>query len=129
MNRQRNATLPVQIRTTVSQVEEVITIVDGMGKSGYPILVEDGEWRIDLTADNGNSVTGTLAADFVHGPDVHNVYPTGFKTLFKHLTGQIRLGTAPRNAPLSVVQDRKQGSILRHIIRPIGRRLHPDFRI
>lgn len=111
-------TFPVSIRVDAEQIRRIIEVVDHDPETNfYPITVEDGELKLDIGRDSGrNAVWGDLQANAIDGPDVSNQYKKGFEDVFKALSGECWLQTAPGGAPLTVSQDGHDGMVLRHNI-------------
>lgn len=116
LNRDKSATLPVTIQTTQSQIMRVVDAVNADEEEEfYPVSVQDGEFRIDVGDESRATVTGTLAAKDVEGPDVQNHYFDGFEPIFESVEGNVRLQTAPDGAPLSIVVEGPE-SVHRHLL-------------
>lgn len=118
--------LDTVIVTDVSEIERIMRVVDGdevAGFENFPIVVEDGEFRLDIGSDRGRTVVeGALQAEKVEGGDVANLYGDPFKPVFNTLSGEVTLMTTHvpgGGAPLVVYKDIGGGQ-LRHIISPSG---------
>lgn len=109
---------PTNIRVNVEQIQRIIEVVDHDPETDfYPITVEDGELTLDIGRDGGrNAVWGELEANSIDGPDVNNQYKKGFEEVFKSLSGEVWLQTAPNGAPVCVAQDGPDGMAVRHVI-------------
>lgn len=109
---------PTNIRVDVSQIQRIIEVIDHDPSTDfYPITVEEGELTLDVGRDGGrNAVWGDLEANSVDGPDVSNQYKKGFPEVFKALSNEVWLQTAPDGAPVCVAQDGEDGQVLRHVI-------------
>lgn len=128
LNEKGTETLPVEIETTVDRVEKLMSIAKEMEKPAYPITVKQGKWKIELEEeDSGNWVKDNLAADSVVGPDINNTYTKGCEEVFRHLSGQITLQTAPHHGPLVVTKTTVDGVTYRHIIRSPNEGQKVDF--
>lgn len=118
MEGREGETFPTNIRVDASQIQRIIEVIDHEpDRDLFPITVEDGELTLDVGRDGGrNAVWGELEANSVEGPDVNNQYKKGFKEVFKSLSGEVWLQTAPGGAPLCVAQDGHDGMVIRHVI-------------
>lgn len=118
MEGREGETFPTNIRVDVEQIQRIIEVVDHDPETDfYPIVVEDGELSLDIGRDSGrNAVWGDLQANSIEGPDVNNQYKKGFTEVFKALSGEVWLQTAPGGAPLCVAQDGHDGMVVRHVI-------------
>ena len=105
--------LPTKIDTNVGSVERIIEARKNIGSPAYPIVVEDGDFMMDIGDDN-DYVRGSLDGNDVEGPDVDNTYLSGFEEIFNVLSGRIQLQTAPDNGPLAVVKGGAK-SVVRHV--------------
>lgn len=120
-------TLETHIETDVSVIDRIIDAVDAddvSQMSNYPIVVTDGKFQIDVVGSNDrNWITGSLNAESVDGPDVGNLYGSGFTTVFNSLSGSVLLQTAPGGngdgTPLVVI-DEEDDVIVRHVLGPVG---------
>lgn len=105
--------LPTTIETRVDDIRHIIGAKDQVGAKTFPIVVDDGEFILDI--GHGDSyVRGPFDIQDVEGPDVDNQYLSGFEEIFNVLTGRITLRTAPGNGPLAVVKDGAK-SVVRHV--------------
>lgn len=125
--RSDNVELETEINTSVQNVQRIIDAVDAdevSGMDNYPVVVEDGEFKLDVTDDNArNWIAGSLDNETgsVAGDDVANLYGKGFKPIFEVLGGDVRLHTenVDGGAPLVVIKEKGEG-IIRHMIGPTG---------
>jgi hypothetical protein len=86
--------LPTTIETTISEVERLVDAADRCeGIESYPLIVQDGDLRIELDGENV-SVAGHLKAT-VDGPNVRNQYGAGFARIVRGIDGEVELQTAP----------------------------------
>lgn len=113
--------LSTTFRTKVQEFEKIIEAkeFDDFVLSNYPVVVQNGEFRIEAFDDNDrNSISGSLYAEDVNGPDVNNTYSRGFAELFDNIDGKIRIGI--ENAkPISVVRESNDEALtLRYCILP-----------
>lgn len=94
----------------------------------YPIVVDDGDLTLNLQGQDGDdSISGTVRAESVSGPDVERSFDEGFQEVFENVSGPVRLATAPApddadaNAPpLTVVQNHSNAQTIRHVLGPFG---------
>lgn len=108
--------IPTIIKTDTSELETIVDVVDTNNAAGnYPLVVEDGELKINVGRDNRDGVRGVLGSREISGPDVENKYFDGFEEILSVLNGRVELQTAPGNGPLSFVYDAGEGATVRHI--------------
>ena len=105
--------LPTIIDTKVESVRRIIEAKRNTGAKTYPIVVEDGDFKMNIGDDN-NFIRGSLSGNSVDGPDVDNNYLSGFEEIFNVMTGRIQLQTAPGNGPLAVVKGGAKSAV-RHV--------------
>jgi len=82
----------------------------------HPVVVEDGEFRIDVSAQGATRVSGTLPASEVTGPSVENAYGDGFARVASVLRGEVELQTGQDRA--LVVVERGPDYTLRYVLTP-----------
>lgn len=111
---------PTTIQTNVSKIETIIRAVDDTDNADfYPVVVQDGDFRLNVGEEQQSGYEGTLNAQSVEGPDVENFYHDGFVEIFEVLSGKVELQTAPGNNPMSIVQRGDSGRTIRHINGPV----------
>lgn len=111
--------LNVQIETDVQALRDIKEFVDFDPESDfYPIVVEDGDFRIDAGSERSRGGRGHLIGNVTGDVDVRNKYNEGFEDLAGTLSGEVRLVT-DEDAPLSVVQN-VNGGTLRHMLGNVG---------
>lgn len=107
--------------TTAEEMQRVNEIweYDNLAINHFPLVVEDEEVRLSATDNNErNSIEGSLEAEDVSGPDVHNEYSRGVDELFGNISGNIEV-QVDDGAPLVVVQSDDEGSyVLRYSMMP-----------
>ncbi|PHQ43922.1 hypothetical protein Z052_01930 [Halorubrum sp. C191] len=107
---------PTQVELKAETLDRIVDLVEEDAQAEfYPIVVEDGELRVDVGDESGSGARGTLPTRSVSGPDVENTYHDGFEEVLNVLSGQVELQTAPGNNPLAFVADREDHTI-RHIV-------------
>jgi hypothetical protein len=120
---------PTVIETTTSTVESsIIDPADFMDAVNYyPIIVEDGEFRLNLQGREGDdAIEGEVNAESVTGPDVERHFDDGFAELFGEISGPVTLSTAPDSSegepspPLVVTQTNLSGRKIRHVLGPFA---------
>lgn len=118
VNAETGNIMPVTIETAISElgsingVKSLIESVDS-----YPIVVEDGNFRLDVNSETNETVSGLLEGA-VEGPDVNNEYNRGFEELVSSLSGEVSLYTVP-DGPLCAIQTRED-YVNRHILGNLG---------
>lgn len=106
-----------EITTPADKLADIKNGAEITGKEFFPIVVEDGSFKIEIQKETGGSSgEGSIDAS-AEGKDVNNNYLHGFEELVKSLNGDIILRTAP-DAPMSVIKD-GDGYVLRHILAPV----------
>lgn len=106
-----------EIRTDASKLIDIKEGAEITGKEFFPIVVDEGEFQIEIEQDTGgNTGHGSINAE-AEGRDVNNNYLHGFEELTNSLNGDIVIRTAP-DAPMSVIKD-GDGYVLRHILAPV----------
>lgn len=111
--------LSVQIETDMSSLRDIKEFVDFDPESDfYPVVVEDGEFKIQVGSDRSRGGRGRLVGTVEGDTDVQNKYNEGFEELVGTLQGEVRLVT-DNDAPLSVVQD-QDNATLRHMLGNVG---------
>lgn len=83
----------------------------------YPLVVADGELRIEIGAGGATRVSGVLPADRVTGPSVENFYGDGFARVAEVLSGGVELQTG-EDRPLVVVEEGTDYT-LRFVLTPV----------
>lgn len=107
---------PTIIDTNSSKLRTIIDAVEqDANVEYYPLVVEDGQFKISVGEDEGSYVQGTLGAQNVSGPDIENYYFAGFKEITNVMSGRVQLQTAPGNNPCSMVHNGEDGSVIRHV--------------
>jgi len=113
--------LSTSFTTNVEEFEKIMQVVnfDSFALTNYPVTIEDGEFV--LNASDGNerdSVSGSLYAEDVDGPDVSNVISAGFEELFNNIGGEIEVQIED-DAPMAVVRTPNDDSFtLRYTLLP-----------
>lgn len=107
---------PTKIQTRASNIDTIVNAVDDdRDAEFYPIVIDDGQFTIDVGDEQRSGVRGALGAQAVDGPDIENYYYDGFEEIFSVLSGPVELQTAPGNNPMAVVQTDDQGRTIRHV--------------
>ena len=105
--------LSTHFTTTVDQFERIVQVkeFDDFAMSTYPVVIEDGEFVLNAADENQrNSVSGSLKAEDVEGPDVNNSYSRGFSELFNNISGEIEVDIE-QDTPMSVVRQSNDKSL------------------
>jgi len=95
-----------QFTTKVQEFERIVRVTefDDFALSTYPVSIEDEEFILDASDDDGrNSVSGRLESSDVSGPDVNNFYSAGFAELFDNISGEVVVDIE-QDFPMSVVR-------------------------
>lgn len=115
--------LDTSFMTTVEQFERIDTLVDfdHLNLDTYPLVVRDGEFRIDAADKNDrDTISGALQAEEVEGPDVENYYSRGFDELVDNVSGKIEVQTEQDSVAV-IIRENDDGSMsLRYSILPVA---------
>lgn len=114
--------LDTSFTTTMEEISRIVSIkeYDDFNLNNVPIVVQDGEFMLDASSDGRDEITGSLYAEGVEGPDVHNEYSRGIGELVKNVSGKVRVQTEPGSL-LSIVRESNDGAmILRYSILPVA---------
>jgi hypothetical protein len=113
--------LSTHFTTTVEQFERIAQVkeFDDFAMSTYPVVIEDGEFVLNAADENQrNSVSGSLQAKDVEGPDVNNSYSRGFSELFNNISGEVEVDIE-QDTPMSVVRKSNDNAMtLRYTLLP-----------
>lgn len=113
--------LSTRFRTKVEEFERIkkATDFDDFVLSTYPVVVEDGEFVLNASDENQrNSLTGSLSAEDVEGPDVDNSYNRGFSELFDNISGEVWVDIG-QDKPMSIVRESSDDAMtLRYVLLP-----------
>lgn len=111
-----------------TDVDELSTIVDAVDLREdvefYPVVVEEGSFRLDVGDEKSQEVRGALDAvvepttDETDEVDVDNQYNEGFEELVGALSGDVNVYTT-QDAPLCVTQE-GAGRQVRHSLGNVG---------
>lgn len=114
MNQQEERPVNTHIDTYTETLDQIIDTVELREElEFYPIVVENGQFAVDVGTSSGNYVTGQLQAE-VEGEDVDNLYGSGFKEITNALDGQITLHVE-QDSPMLILKELSYGT-LRHVI-------------
>lgn len=115
--------LDTSFTTTMEEIGRIVSVkeYDDFNLNNVPVVVNDGKFMLDASDSNGrDEVSGSLYAEAVEGPDVHNEYSRGIGELTKNISGKVRVATEP-NSLLSIVRKSNDGAmILRYSILPVA---------
>lgn len=113
--------LETQFTTTVEQFQKIVEAknFENLALSTYPVVIKDGEFRLDATDDNErDSISGTLWSESLEGSDVENYYTRGFEELFNTISGKIEVRTE-QDSILSILRETNDSAMIaRYIILP-----------
>lgn len=104
--------LSTSFTTTVEQFDKIVDAksFDHLSLSSYPVVIEDGEFRLDASDENErDGISGTLWTEDVEGPDVHNNYTRAFDELFNNISGKVYVETE-QDSLLNVVRESNDGA-------------------
>lgn len=113
--------LSTSFTTTVEEFNRIISVsdFDSIALTNYPVVIKDGQFLLDAMDDNArNSISGSLYAEEVEGPDVNNTYSRGFEELFSSISGKVDV-MIEQDHPISITYTNNDGSMtLRYSILP-----------
>lgn len=105
------------IETFVNSIEKITEVADVRGDlSNFPVVVKNGEFRLDVGDRNQNYISGSLPGTVVEGDDLANNYGEGLKKIAKELSGEIDVYVED-GSPICIVKERSHGT-LRHVVGP-----------
>jgi len=113
--------LSTSFRSRVDQFEKIVEAksFDNLALSTYPVVVKDGEFRLDATDDNNrDSISGALWAEDVEGSDVENYYTRSFEELFGNIGGEVEVMTEQDSLVTIVRENSEENVCLRYNILP-----------
>lgn len=120
LNVQQAAPYKISIRTPVSQIENVISIMDDkFEKELYAIDIRDGQLGLSLPAEYGRA-SAVFRPYSVQGPDATKYFTDEFSRVFDHLKGDVVMYVDPDGADLAVVHTERKGATIQHAIESIG---------
>lgn len=105
------------IETFINSLEKIVDVSEVRGDlSNFPVVVENGEFRMDVGDRNQNYIAGALPGTVVEGEDLANNYGEGLKKIANQLSGEVDI-YVEQNSPICVVKQRSHGT-LRHVVGP-----------
>jgi len=115
--------LDTSFETTVEQFQRIVGAVDfdHLALRNYPVVIDDGEFRLDATDENErDSISGALHSNNVVGPDVENYYSRGFEQLFNNIEGQVYVETE-QDSVVNIVRSSNDNALtIRTAILPVS---------
>lgn len=115
--------LETSFETTVQQFQRIVSAVDfdHLALANYPVVIEDGEFRLDATDENErDTISGALHANNVAGPDVENYYSRGFEQLFNNIGGEVYVETE-QDSVVNIVRSSNDDALtIRTVILPVS---------
>lgn len=114
--------LETKVDTEVRELQRIVDVVDSeqvRGINEYPVVVDDGEFRLEAIDENSrNSLAGSLNAA-VEGPDFANTYQTGFEAAVNVLSGEVTVRSSPGGAPICITK-KLDGGTVRNVLGHTG---------
>lgn len=108
---------PTRVETTARELERLADAVDlAETVDGYPVVVEDGEFVLEVGSELSLAHASATLDGVVRGPDVANRYSAELAALARALEGEVVLQTGP-DEPLVVVQPHELFT-LRYVLLP-----------
>ena len=107
------APAPTVVETDAAQLRRLAAGVRTADATTFPVVVDDGSFRVELVEDGGVRASAELAGE-VSGPEVRNEYGEALGRVADVLEGPVTLQTGP-DAPLAVVT-RRSGFTLRYVL-------------
>jgi len=114
MNQKEQRPVNTHIETYTETLKKILDVVDLREElEYYPIVVEDGHFKLNVGSEQGKYVNAQLQGD-AEGDDVDNLYGSGFKEVIKSLDGQITLHVE-QSSPLLILKEMNYGTA-RHVL-------------
>lgn len=113
--------LTTSFRTRVDQFEKIVEAkeFEDLALSTYPVVVKDGEFRLDASDDNErDNISGALWAEDVEGPNVENHYTRSFEELFGNIGGEVEVMTEQDSLITIVRENDERNVVLRYSVLP-----------
>lgn len=108
---------PTRVETDAASLERLADAVDlAETVDGYPFVVEDGEFVLDVGSELSLAHATATLPGAVSGPDVSNRYSAELAALARALEGDVVVQTGP-DEPLVVVQSHEWFT-LRYVLLP-----------
>jgi hypothetical protein len=116
INQAEERPVSTHVETYSETLDKILDVVDLREElEFYPIVVDDGQFLLNVGSEQGKYVNASLQAD-VEGEDVDNLYGSGFKEVVKSLDGQISVHTE-QDSPLLILKEMNYGTS-RHVLGP-----------
>ena len=110
----------VTIRTPVSEIDNLISIMDDKYEKGlYAIDVRDGQLGLSIPEEYGLG-SAVFRPYWVQGPDMTKYFTEEFSRIFNLLKDDIVMYADPDGEDLAVVHTERKGATIRHAIESIG---------
>lgn len=120
LNVQRADPYKDAIRTPVSQIKNLISIMDDKFEKGlYAIDIRDEQLGLSLPEEHGSGSV-VFRPYSVQGPDTRKYFTEEFKRVFDRLRGDVVMYVDPDGADLAVVHTERKGATIQHAIESIG---------
>lgn len=114
MNQSEDRPVSTHIDTYTESLGKILEVVDLREElEFYPIVVEDGEFLLNVGSDQGNYVNAKLQGE-AEGDDVDNLYGSGFSEVVKALDGNVTLHVE-QGSPLQILKEGSYGTV-RHVL-------------
>lgn len=120
LNVQQAAPYKISVRTPVSQIENLISIMDDKLEKGlYAIDIRDGQLGLSLPEEYGRG-SAVFRPYSVQGPDATKYFTDGFSRIFDQLKGDVMMYADPHGTDLAVIHTERKGATIRHAVESIG---------
>jgi len=105
MLRESGEPLATEVHTSAADLEKIVDAVDlQAGESFYPLVVEDGEFLIEVGDPQTQLITGDLSGR-VEGEDFASHFADEFEMIVDSLRGEVRIEHEPNQLASFVVDD------------------------
>lgn len=110
----------VSIRTPVSEIENLISMMDDKFERGfYAIDIRDGKLGLSLPEEYGLG-SAVFNPYSVQGPDAVKYFTEEFSRIFDRLKGDVMMYMDPHGTDLAVIHTERKGATIRHAVESIG---------
>jgi hypothetical protein len=116
MNLEEQRPVETHVDTFTESLDKIIDAIDMREElEYYPIVIEDEELQLSVGSEQNQYVNVELQGT-VEGPDVDNLYGSGFKEVVNALDGQLSLHLE-QDSPMLILKEQSYGTI-RHVLGP-----------
>jgi len=114
MNQAEGRPVSTHIDTYAESLQKILDVVSMREElEFYPVVVENGEFLLNVGSDQGNYVNAKLQGE-AEGDEVDNLYGSGFSEVIKALDGGVTLHVE-QGSPLQILKETNYGTC-RHVL-------------